>query len=1060
MLNENEPPLPRERAAAVITEEQRVRITSNFRAAKALLARKRPLDSTSPARFPKCSAMDGSNLRSFPVVRVPLSDINNRLGFRNGFSTPVKPLGICPFQRKDTTPSSSSILDEELDDSFLEEVDTICEQLSFVKKEKPNTEREGDVGMEAEGNSSFSEAVRCDEMTKKYHDYFQSLNDVQREAACSNISVPLMIVAGPGSGKTSTMVGRVLTLLKEGICPANILAMTFTTAAASEMRDRIGTVVGKAIAKELAISTFHSFCLQLCRSHAEMLGRTAEFLIYGHGQQRRAIIEALRLTNGEEKKEIEIEACEELNGCDIARSLKANSKKWLKFVIQAKTSGKTPEDLKKMGQRNGAVILEKYNDILRSCNALDYHDFINSSVKLLSDFREVRKECQDTWKAIVVDEFQDTSSMQYFLLRILASHNHVTIVGDEDQSIFSFNGADVNGFDSFRRDFPTHKEIKLIKNYRSTRRIVEAACCVIHHNVKRGQHKQVETDNSIGSLITIKECHNEEAQCSFVLDKILEITSDGSTSKKSLGNIAVLYRRQISGRAFQISFRSRKIPFNVHGVAFYRKKVIKAVIAMLKTTLPGFDDNPFRQAFKALLPGNKEERKMMIDYVEKISTFRKTTFRYAAIDVFGAKISGTFKRAQLTQGRRVLSTLGMLADLVRKEQSISVVISSAANMLPQRRLLEQRAIVDVEDGKYLNEDNDPRSALEYLLDDVCDFLSLHYKIENRNESSEGQDGCVHVLKSFLDYISMRESENFRSRRQDNNNSITLTTIHQSKGLEWDIVFIVKANDTEIPLLHEFDGAVQENGMKLEEERRLFYVAMTRAREKLYILYNTVDCNWKLLQPSRFLKEIPGHLVELQGEAQANKLGDLHAESGTDLFDSKSVSSNEVDKNCNSEHFPDSLIEMPDAGVGNDFLKSFNIEERLIVSHLFHQWAKKQAFQHPKRLLDKVNFVIDERLRNKTYKHKDTLRVLKSCLSNDQAFHYAQYVLRWEQIPMYRRAHLMREKQEHFQKQRIEDSMGSAEATSKQIAFLRNLGCTVTPTSRLHASRLIEQYRSL
>ncbi|XP_020577540.1 ATP-dependent DNA helicase SRS2-like protein At4g25120 isoform X2 [Phalaenopsis equestris] len=1022
-----------------MTEEQRTRITSNFRAAKALLNRKRPLDPVPLLRYPKCSVIDGSSPQGFPVVRALLSDIHNGLEYRNGFSTPVKPLGVCPFQVKDSTPSSS-ILDEELDDSFLEEVDTICDQLFCVKKDKPNAGRESDDGNEAEESSSFIEDVRCDEMPKKYHDYFQSLNDAQREAACSNISVPLMIVAGPGSGKTSTMVGRVLNLLKEGIRPANILAMTFTTAAASEMRDRIGAVVGKAIAKELAISTFHSFCLQLCRSHAEKLGRTAEFFIYGHAQQRRAIIEAQRLTNSDEKKGQETEGCEELKNGDISHRLKATSKKWLKFVIQAKTSGRTPEDFKKTGDRNGAIIFEKYNDILRSCNALDYLDFINCSVRLLSDFLEVRKECHATWKAIVVDEFQDTSSMQYFLLRILASHNHVTIVGDEDQSIFSFNGADANGFDSFRRDFPTHREIKLIKNYRSTRCIVEAASCVINHNVKRSQHKEVETNNSGGSLITIKECHAEDAQCSFVLDKILEITSCDVASKRSFGNIAILYRRQISGRAFQVFFRNKKIPFNVHGVAFYRKKVIKAIMAMLKTTLPGFDDKPFRQSFMALLPGDKEERKMMINYVDKISTVRKSTFRSAAIDVFGAKVSGTFKRAQLTQGRRVLSTLDMLSELVRK-----------------RCLLEQRAIIDVDDGKYLNEESDPRSALEYLLDDVCDFLSSHYKIEDRKESSDDKDGCVHVLKSFLDYISTRESENFRSRRQDNGNSVTLTTIHQSKGLEWDVVFIVKANDAEIPLLHEFDDAVQEIGMKLEEERRLLYVAMTRARKKLYILYNTVDCNWKLLQPSRFLKEIPSHLVELQRESQVNKLGGLVNKTGNDL---KCASSSEVLNNCSGKDFPDSYIEMPDACVGDNFLKSFNIEERLIVSHLFHQWAKKQAFQHPKRLLDKVNFVIDERLRNKTYKHKDTLRALKSCLGSDKAFQYAQYVLRWEQIPTYRRSHLMREKQEHFQKQRIENSMGSAEATSKQIAFLRNLGCTVIPTSRLHASRLIEQYKSL
>ncbi|KAK8964959.1 hypothetical protein KSP40_PGU019956 [Platanthera guangdongensis] len=1045
MFKENARPPPEDRTTvAAITDDQRARITRNFRAAKALLARKRPLDFSPPLPSPKCSVIDASNPRS---IRVPLSDIHNGSVLQHGFSTPVKPLGICTFQAKVATPSSS-ILDDELDDSFLEEIDTICEKLPSAQKYKPNSEEERNGG-----------DLNFDSMPKKYYDYLQSLNDAQREAACSNISIPLMIVAGPGSGKTSTMVGRVLTLLKEGIGPANILAMTFTTAAASEMRDRIGAVVGKAVAKDLAVGTFHSFCLQLCRLHAEKLGRTTEFLIYGHGHQRRAVIEAMRLMSNEEKKMQELEDREELNNDDIAQSLKVNSKKWLKVVIQAKASGKTPEDLKKMGERKGAVILEKYDDILRSCNALDYHDLINSSVKLLSDFLEVRKECQDIWKAIVVDEFQDTSSMQYFLLRILASHNHVTIVGDEDQSIFSFNGADVDGFDSFRRDFPTYKEIKLIKNYRSTRCIVEAASCVINNNLKRGQHKHVDTDNCSGSLITLKECHNEDAQCSFILDKILEFTSCSSTSKCSFGDIAILYRRQISGRAFQISFRNRKIPFNVHGVAFYRKKVIKAVMAMLKTTLPGYDDSPFRLAFKALLPGDKEERKLMIDYVEKISSARKSNFQSAATDVFSAKISGTFKRAQLTQGRKVLSALDMLSKIVRKEQSISVVISSAANMLPQKRLLEQRAIIDVESGKYLNEDGDPRSALQYLLDDASDFLYSHYKFEDSKEGNEDEGGCVHILKSFLDYISMRESENFRSRRQDNDNSVMLTTIHQSKGLEWDIVFIVKANDSEIPLVHEFNGAVQEHGAHIEEERRLFYVAMTRARKKLYILYNIVDCNWKVLLPSRFLKEIPGHLVELQGETQASVLGVLHDESVAVPCDSKCAYLPEGIKDSSCEDLPDNSVEMPDS-FGNEFLKSFSIDERLIVSHLFHHWAKKRAFQHPKRLLDKVNLVIDERLRSKTYKHKNTLRALKSYLSGNEAFYYAQYVLRWEQMPIERRTQLMREKQEHFQKQRIENSMGSTEATSKQVAFLRNLGCTIVPTSRLHASRLIEQYKSL
>ncbi|KAJ0961843.1 hypothetical protein J5N97_029671 [Dioscorea zingiberensis] len=970
------------------------RITSSYRAAKPhLLTRKRSYESLSPIPFSRSPLISSISLSSGPsssyllldllfngsrcsnVIRVPLSEVQ-------ASDQPIK------------VPPAPSALDDELDDSFLQEIDAICEQNSAVKEQRP--QKHGGVVMD------------------KYSEYLQKLNDEQREAACADIAVPLMIIAGPGSGKTSTMVGRVLTLLQEGIAPANILAMTFTTAAASEMRDRIGSVVGKKVAKELSISTFHSFCLQLCRSHAEKLGRTSEFLIYGHGQQRRAVIEALRLVENEYQcGQDKNHKFEKTSNDGNAQALKEKSKKWQKFVTQAKASGKTPEDCEKMGDKIGAEILRHYSHILASCNALDYHDFISSSVKLLTDFPKVYQECLGTWKAILVDEFQDTSSMQYCLLRILSSHNHVTIVGDEDQSIYSFNGADICGFSSFREDFPTHKEIRLKKNYRSTGCIVEAASSLIYNNANRCKLKQVVTDNSIGSKIIVKECHSEDTECAYIVDKILEITSENSTAKCSFGNIAILYRRQVSGKAFQMSFRNRKIPFNVRGVAFYRKKVIRAIMSILKTTLPGCDDNSFQRAFKALLPCDKEEKKKIIEYVEKVSTVRNCSFISAASDIFAAKISGTFKRTQLTHGRKVLSTLSMLSRHVQRERSISVVISSTANMLPQKYLLEQRAVVNVEGGKLLNEDNDLRSVLQFLLDDVSDFLSAHF-IGVDEESKVEEKGCLNILKAFIDYISERETENFRSRRQENGNSVTLTTIHQSKGLEWDVVFIVKANDSEIPLLHEFNGIVKEGGSTLEAEAAV--------------------------------KEIG------KSPSIANS-GSPQCEPPLEVGHERTLSIREF------KNIPSDLDELTE-GPGNIFLKRFKLEDRTTVSHLFHQWAKKSAFQHPKRLLDKVCFVIDERLRNKLNKHKDTLRALKSCLNDDEAFQYAQYVLRWEKIPIDKRIHLMREKQEHFQKQRIETSMGSLEATPKQIAYLHSLGCTIVPTSRLHASRLIEQYKSL
>ncbi|GAU18208.1 hypothetical protein TSUD_26730 [Trifolium subterraneum] len=727
-----------------------------------------------------------------------------------------------------------------------------------------------------------------------------------------------------------------------------------------------------------------------------------------------------------------------------------------------------------MGNEIGAEILENYSNILKSCNALDYHDLISCSVKLLTDFPEVFRESQDSWKAVVIDEFQDTSAMQYKLLRILASHKKITIIGDDDQSIFSFNGADISGFISFRKDFPNYKEVRLNKNYRSTRYIVEAASSLIQNNAKRCQLKNVLTDNSSGSKIVLKECHNEDAQCSFIVDKILEISSNHSADNCSYGNIAILYRRRVSGKAFQMAFRDRKIPFNIHGVAFYRKKVVKTIIAMLQTALPGCNDDSYIRVFKALLPFEKDMKKRVIDHISKISTSRKCSFLSAACDIFTAKISGTFKRwSDLTHGRKVLATLDIISKLVHREKSISAIITSVANMIPEKYLLEQRATVDVDGGTLLNEDYDIRSVLQYLLDDVSEFLSTK-SIEVRGEKEMLEDkGCIFALKAFIDYLFEREKENFRARRKDNQNSVTLTTIHQAKGLEWDFVFIVKANDSEIPLLHDFKGVVKDTAPIVEEERRLLYVAMTRARQKLFILYVMMDLNWQMLQPSRFLKEIPHHLLEFQGDINMQELQikqEAHHKEATncttDLLIKKQQSEADlvpVPNELLNSHFSeasDELAKFAEANNGNDFIRRFNVEDRSVVSHIFHKWAKKKAFQDPKRLLDKVGFVIDERLRQKKNKHKDLLNSLKSCLTCDEAMPYAQYVLRWEQIPADKRAHLMREKQEHFMKLKIENAMGSATPTDKQISYLKKLGCTMTPTSRLHASHLIEQYKAL
>ncbi|KAG6544381.1 hypothetical protein Mapa_014215 [Marchantia paleacea] len=927
--------------------------------------------------------------------------------------------------------------------------------------------------------------------------YLQNLNTSQREAAASDTTKPLLILAGPGSGKTSTMVARLIHLLEEGIEPKCVLAMTFTTAAATEMRERVGAAIGKTTSKELAISTFHSFCLQLCRTHADKLGRTPEFLVYGNGQQRKAVIEATRIALSEHKgaqlpvvdgsKDLPDENYERMN----PSRWREQARKWQQFVTQAKCAGRTSTYYEKIGNMLGASVLRNYEKTLTACNALDYHDFISCAASLLKEHQSVLEECQRTCCCILVDEFQDTSAMQYNFLQLLASHQRITVVGDDDQSIFGFNGANAGGFSSFRKDFPTHKEVRLHQNYRSTRCIVEAASALIRNNNKRCQTEQVVTDNNLGDKIQVRECRNESAQCAFVADTILMATS--SLNYLSCGSTAVLYRRQATGKLFQSTFRSRKIPFNVHGVAFYRKKIIKTITALFWTVLPGRKDIFSRRVFKAMYGGEKSESKKAVEYVEKISRSKNCDFLQAASEIFTAKVSGTFTRRQLALGRKVLSSINTVKHLVSKEQSLSAVISSVANLLPQRPIFDTRAVITEDGRRLLNEDEDSRTVLEYLLDDVNEFLGKHYNSCPAKGFELENGGCSTVLRAFLDYMTAREEENFRNRKEENNNSVTLTTMHQSKGLEWDTVFIVKANDTETPLLHEGLGCVNEDSGSLEEERRLFYVAMTRAKKKLYISYIVVDSDRQILKPTRFLAELPRDLLDFQDGAsqirpsivipikeQPALIEHLRTASSSnaqvDELSKVSEVEAQVQKNKKGPGVEqdkiDNDVARNDGGAcsgapavqnclrTNAFLKGFSMEARSVVAVLFHTWAKKPSFQDPKRLLSKVGFVIDERLRSKGTKNKEVLINLKLALRDETALSYAQNVLAWEKLPAEERAVLQAERQEHFQMQNSERSQAAACATPKQISYLRSLGCTVDPTSRLHASRLIEQYKNL
>ncbi|GAQ83934.1 ATP-dependent DNA helicase [Klebsormidium nitens] len=1041
--------------------------------------------------------------------------------------------------------------------------------------------------------------------------YLRKLNPSQREAVLMGADRPLLVLAGPGSGKTSTMVARLLYLLSQGVKASQVLALTFTIAAASEMRERVAREVGKTTAKELTITTFHSFCLQLCRTHAKKLGRTPQFLVYGPSQQRRAVVEALRLIAGERGGENA--------GLMDPRQAKMQAKKWEKFIAQAKADGKTPDFYARSGNTEGAAVLGHYEETLRRCDALDYSDFISCVVRLLETDSEVSSTCEATWTHVLVDEFQDTSAQQYRFLRALAPHKRITVVGDDDQSIFSFNGANAGGFGAFRADFVGHKEVRLQQNYRSTGVIVAAAAALIARNRARCVDKRAFTDNAAGDRIAVVECRTEPAQCAFVVDSILmAITGNGSGNGEGpkWGDFAVLYRRQVTGKAFQEAFRARKIPFNCHGVAFYRKKVIRNVLAMLRLMVDPSDPAAGRRAFKALFGEEKEERKKAVDYVEKMSRSNKEGFLATCRGVFAAKVSGTLCRKTLAKGKKAVAAIDTLIKLASRETSLSALVTSVVQCLPARPAFAARAAVDESGGKYLNEDDDPRTLLTVLMDDVDDFLRNHYcpadvappepiipdaretggrshqpnlppvernhslpahsseivfpcdttsaqrrsvdgnpepfayldpnqpqgtraetsvadidlehqeenhrgwllseprshndsnqpqtdSNQTRNDSNQTRTtanqthneatglgfmrpvvspgrGCVGLVKVFLDHVNVREGQNFKTRREENQDSVTLTTMHQSKGLEWDTVFVIKVNDNETPLLHEdVHGRVEEGAASLEEERRLFYVAMTRARKRLFLTYVVTDSQRQQLSPSRFLCELPHNLLSWQGGngAPANlpsapEMACQWGNGGRANFppaqemDCQRGGPGEIRYTVNGEGggigpAPNGAGGAAEQSAGGmRFLQRFPVESRGVIATLLHKWAKAAAFQEPTRLLKKIGFVVDENLRSKKCKSKDTMRALKSALEEADAVAYAQHVIHFEQLPLEERALLQAERQEHFQQQCSDRAMATASVTAKQMAYLRSLGCTANPTNRLEASKLIEHYKSI
>lgn len=642
------------------------------------------------------------------------------------------------------------------------------------------------------------------------------LNEKQREAA-QKIEGPLLILAGAGSGKTRTITFRIAHMIVEkGISPYKILAVTFTNKAAKEMRERVESLIGDDAHKAM-ISTFHSFGVRLLRVYGDKLGYNSNFTIYDMDDQKRVVKNIM--------KELVVKDKSLTEGAVVS------------IISKLKENGVTPSDYEKENKfdMNHKIILEcykKYNVILKENNGMDFSDILVNLHKLL-DIKEVLEKLQEKFQYIMVDEYQDTNNIQYNIITKIASkYRNICVVGDENQSIYGFRGANIKNILDFEKDYKDALVVKLEENYRSTSAILTAANEVIRNN-KTSKDKNLWTKKPQGELITIKECQDGREEVNYVIEEIIKRKNFG----KSYRDFTILYRTNAQSRVFEEGFLKYNIPYKIFGgMQFYQRAEIKDIIAYLTVI-----NNP-QDSINLNRIINVPKRKIGDKSIEKIRDFAQEN----GLTLFealgkGAEISG------LTAGVKIAldELYTNLNNLIKlsNEESVSEVFDELIKSIGYFSYLNSNYGVEAE-GRIENVEELKNSIIE--LEKTVDFLTLREYLENISLVSATDD-----LEGDIDYVK-------------------LMTIHNSKGLEFPVVFLTGIEDDIFPGTKK----LLFNPEELEEERRLCYVAITRAEDKLYISYaknRFVYGEFLSKVKSRFIEELPAEVVEIADKKEEKVL---------------------------------------------------------------------------------------------------------------------------------------------------------------------------------------------
>lgn len=652
-------------------------------------------------------------------------------------------------------------------------------------------------------------------------DYLRGLNKNQYEAV-TTLSGPLMVLAGAGSGKTRVLTMRIAHLITNGVDPFNILALTFTNKAAREMKDRIAKVVGISDAKSIWMGTFHSVFARILRGEASRLGFPSNFTIYDAQDSLNVLKKVI--------KEMNIDP-------DFYKPKKVQSRisTYKNNLITVRAYFNNPELIEADAQANMKHIGEIYKRYVEACfrnGAMDFDDLLLRTNELLTRFPEVLAKYQDRFRYILVDEYQDTNHSQYLIVKALASKfENLCVVGDDAQSIYSFRGANIQNILNFKKDYPDAITVSLEQNYRSTQNIVGAANAIISKNIEQFP-KNVFSDNEVGDKIKIYRALSDADEANFVATNIWNLHNQ---EQRQYGDFAILYRTNSQTRALEDALRKKNIPYRVYGgLSFYQRKEVKDLIAYLRLLVNENDNEALLRIIN--YPGRgigETTQNKLIVFADSINQPLSQVLNKLSHYAPQLKINNT--------------TLNKLGDFWSMIQAFRVMLKTENAYTVAMEVAKRSGLI-----KTLKEDQTPEGIsrvenIQEIMNSMQGFIDEQLQLEDGDAS----------LSNFLENIALSTDQD--KKEDDDEDKVSLMTIHLSKGLEFPVVHLVGLEENLFPSF--LSTSTRE---ELEEERRLFYVALTRAEKQAFFTYAISRFQWGKItdcEPSRFISEVDTRFID-------------------------------------------------------------------------------------------------------------------------------------------------------------------------------------------------------